>query len=181
MAVRKQTSKLASQLGDDSIGMEARATSDDHAAVRLWLRLLSCTAQIEQEIRTRLRQRFGTTLPRFDYMAQLERHPKGLRMTALSRYLMVTGGNVTGVTDQLVGECLVERVADPNDRRSLLVKLTPAGRKRFLQMAAEHEAWLAELLAGFGAADRQTLYDTLARLRVHLNEKTAGAPGRPSE
>ena len=96
--------KLVHVLGDESIGREARVQVGDHGAVKLWLRLLACSTQIEQEVRSRLRQRFATTLPRFDYLAQLERHPEGLRMNALSRYLMVTGGNVTGLTDQLVAE-----------------------------------------------------------------------------
>ncbi len=162
-------------LGDASIGREARAQPTDHGAVRLWLRLLSCNSQIEREIRARLRQGFGTTLPRFDYLAQLERHPEGLRMSALSRYLMVTGGNVTGLTDQLVGEGWVERVPDPKDRRSLIVRLTPAGRRNFLRMARAHETWLAEMLEGFDATHRDALYEMLGRLRVHLAQKPGGA------
>jgi DNA-binding MarR family transcriptional regulator len=168
--------KLVHVLGDAAIGREARAQSSDHSAVKLWLRLLACSTQIEQEIRTRLRQRFATTLPRFDYLAQLERHPEGLRMNALSRYLMVTGGNVTGLTDQLVNEGYVQRLADPTDRRSLLVRLTPAGRAQFMRMAAEHEAWLVELFAGFDPAHKEALYELLGRLRVHLAGARAGAP-----
>ncbi|NML17283.1 MarR family winged helix-turn-helix transcriptional regulator [Azohydromonas caseinilytica] len=165
--------RLVQSLGEEGIGREARAVPDDHSAVRLWLRLLSCSTQIEQEIRLRLRQRFGTTLPRFDYLAQLERHPEGLRMSALSRYLMVTGGNVTGLTDQLVADGHVERVPDPQDRRSLIVRLTPAGREHFLAMAAEHEGWLAEMFGGFEPAHRDTLYELLGRLRVHLAHRGA--------
>lgn len=167
--------KLVRLLDDDTIGQEARAQSSDHSAVKLWLRLLSCSTQIEQEIRTRLRQRFGTTLPRFDYLAQLERHPDGLRMNALSRFLMVSGGNVTGLTDQLTAEGWVERMADPTDRRSLIVRLTDAGRAEFLRMAAEHEAWLVDLFEGFDLDDKRVLYDMLGRLRVHLAGKTAAA------
>jgi len=155
-------------LDDERIGREARAAPGDHSAVRLWLRLLSCSTQIEQEIRARLRRRFGTTLARFDYLAQLERAPQGLRMNALSRYLMVTGGNVTGLTDQLVDEGWVERVPDPVDRRSLSVRLTPAGRQQFLRMAEEHEAWLAEMFEGFEVEQREALYEMLGRLRVHI-------------
>jgi DNA-binding MarR family transcriptional regulator len=155
-------------LGDDLIGREARAVSDDHSAVKLWLRLLACSTQIEREIRQRLRQQFDTTLPRFDYLAQLERHPQGLRMNALSRYLMVTGGNVTGLTDQLVAEGHVERVADESDRRALMVRLTAAGRRHFLRMAQAHEAWLVELLEGFATQDKAALYGLLGQLRVHL-------------
>lgn len=168
--------KLVHVLGDAAIGREARAQSSDHSAVKLWLRLLACSTQIEQEIRTRLRQRFATTLPRFDYLAQLDRHPEGLRMNALSRYLMVTGGNVTGLTDQLVSEGYVERLPDSTDRRSLIVRLTPAGRAQFLRMAAEHEAWLVEMFDGFDPAHKEALYEMLGRLRVHLALQDTDAP-----
>lgn len=167
------TFKLMKSLGDEDIGREAAAKSSDHSAVKMWLRLLSCSTQIEQEIRSRLRVRFATTLPRFDYLAQLQRHPEGLRMNALSRYLMVSGGNVTGLTDQLVTEGWVERIADTQDRRSQIVKLTALGQSQFLAMAAEHEAWLVELFAGFDPADKHALYESLGRLRVHLAQQTA--------
>ena len=163
--------KLVHRLGENDIGREARTKSTDHGAVKLWLRLLSCSTQIEQEIRTRLRQRFDTTLPRFDYLAQLERHPEGLRMNALSRYLMVTGGNVTGLTDQLVAEGWVQRVADRFDRRSMIVKLTAAGRRQFLLMAEAHEAWLVELFDGFGTVQRDVLFELLGQFRIHLARK----------
>ena len=171
--------KLVQALGDENIGREARAAIDDHSAVKLWLRLLSCSTQIEQEIRSRLRQRFATTLPRFDYLAQLERHPEGLRMNALSRYLMVTGGNVTGLTDQLVGEGWVARVPDPLDRRSLIVRLTAEGKRHFLGMAEEHEAWLVEMFEGFDPQLKDQLYEALGRLRVHLVQKETDAKAEP--
>lgn len=165
-------------LGDDAIGREARAAPDDPSAVRLWLRLLACSTQIEQEVRGRLRREFATTLPRFDYLAQLDRHPQGLRMNALSRYLMVTGGNVTGLTDQLVAEGHVERCPDPDDRRSAIVRLTASGRARFARMAQAHQEWLIELLDGFDAG--AALYEILGRLRVHLAGRHAGAASRRS-
>lgn len=167
--------RLVRLLDDDSIGREARTVSGDHSTVKLWLRLLSCSTQIEQEIRTRLHQRFRTTLSRFDYLAQLERHPQGLRMNTLSRYLMVTGGNVTALTDQLVAERWVERRSDPADRRSLIVRLTDTGREKFLEMAEEHEAWLLEMFEGFNAQQRDILYEALGRLRVHLARKKSDA------
>jgi len=144
--------QLRQALGDEAIGQEARAQAGDHGALKLWLRLLSCSTQIEQQVRGRLRQRFATSLSRFDYLAQLERFPDGLRMSALSRYLMVSGGNVTALTDQLEAEGLVERLADPEDRRSWMLRLTPRGRQSFEAMATEHEAWLRELLGGFEPA-----------------------------
>ena len=172
--------ELVHRLDENSIGREARTWSTDHGAVKLWLRLLSCSTQIEQEIRTRLRQRFDTTLPRFDYLAQLERHPEGLKMNALSRYLMVTGGNVTGLTDQLVAEGWVQRVPDGTDRRSMIVKLTATGRKQFLAMAEAHEAWLVEMLDGFGNEPRDALYELLGQFRLHLARKEIDALGERS-
>ena len=112
-------------------GHESRAADGDHASLKLWLRLLACSTQIETEIRRRLRAQFGTTLPRFDYLAQLHRHPEGLRMNALSRCLMVTGGSITGLTDQLEKEGQVQREHAPDDRRAFLLRLTPAGRSAF--------------------------------------------------
>jgi DNA-binding MarR family transcriptional regulator len=158
----------APALPDEHIGLEARAAPADHLDTRIWLRLLACSAQIEQEIRARLRQHFGTTLPRFDYLAQLERHPEGLRMSELSRYMMVTGGNVTGLTDQLVADGWVERVPDASDGRAWRVRLTATGRREFAAMARQHEAWLAELFDGVSAADKTQLYEQLGRLRLHL-------------
>lgn len=172
-------SRPAAPLPDSHIGLEARAISADHLDVRIWLRLLACSAQIEHEIRARLRQHFGTTLPRFDYLAQLERHPEGLRMSALSSYMMVTGGNVTGLTDQLAADGWVERLADADDGRAWRVRLTPRGRSEFARMAAQHEAWLAQLLNGFAVADKQLLYEQLGRLRLHLtNARTTPATQR---
>ena len=159
----------AHALDDARIGLEARAGADDHAALRLWLRLLACSTQIETEIRKRLRSRFRITLSRFDYLAQLHRHPDGLRMSALSRYLMVTSGNVTGLTDELEKDGMVQRDAEPGDRRSVRVALTPKGRKVFERMASEHEGWVVELFGGVAEADRHQLYDLLGRLRVQLS------------
>lgn len=163
--------KLVESLGDAHIGQEARAQVEDHIDTKIWLRLLSCSAQIEQQIRQMLRTRFATTLPRFDYLAQLDRHPDGLRMNVLSRYLMVTGGNVTGLTDQLVKEGLVTRTDDPEDRRSWRVSLTPKGRAEFAAMAVEHEQWLSALFEGLPTASKHALYEHLGHLRVHLVQR----------
>lgn len=152
---------------------ETRATVDDHRALRLWLRLLTCSQLIERHVRSRLRERFDTTLPRFDLMSQLERHPRGLKMNELSRLLMVTGGNVTGIVDQLVKEGLVERVDDAEDRRAWRVKLTRAGDKAFAEMARAHEEWVIELLGGLTRKDAEALMQLLARLKAITLENSA--------
>jgi len=144
---------------------ESRVSHADHAALRLWLRLFTCNLMVERTIRARLRERFGITLARFDYLAQLDRAPHGLRMQELSRRLMVTGGNVTGLTRQLADEGLVERRAVDGDRRAQVVRLTPKGRRAFGAMAAAHERWIVELFAGLKGDDRERLHALLGRLK----------------
>lgn len=151
----------------DTLDLEARAHSEHAQALRLWLRLLACSQLIEKRVRAGLREQFDTTLPRFDLMAQLERHPEGLKMKELSQRLMVTGGNVTGITDQLVAEGLVERVGVEGDRRAFLVRLTPAGRSSFERMAARHEQWIVEAFDGLGARDLDSLYTLLGQVKQH--------------
>jgi len=155
-------------LDDHSIGLEARADRDDHLSLKLWLRLLACSTQVETEVRQRLRERFGMSLARFDYLAQLHRHVDGLRMSTLSRYLMVTGGNVTALTDELEREGMVQRDSDPEDRRSWRLRMTAAGRKAFERIAREHEQWVIELFAGLDTPHKKSLYEDLGRLRVQM-------------
>ena len=147
---------------------ETRLHDAHHESLRLWLRLLTCTLTIERRVRARLRERFTMTLPRFDLMAQLERNPKGLKMGELSRRLMVTSGNVTGLTDQLVAEGLVERTPIPADRRAFLVRLTAKGKRAFDIMAAEHESWVIEMFSGLSDSERERLHTLLGRLKTAM-------------
>jgi DNA-binding MarR family transcriptional regulator len=164
----------AEQASAQVFDLETRLGQDHHQSLRLWLRMLSCTVHIENEIRSRLRNEFDITLPRFDLMAQLEREPKGLRMGELSKRMMVTGGNITGITDQLEQEKLVVRVPDANDRRAYSVKLTPAGRRAFQRMAVVHESWIAELLGGLALAEKSKLIELLSKVKHHLNRPPTG-------
>ena len=160
---------------DRGTDRETAARPDDHRALRLWLRLLTCTQLIERHIRNELRVRFATTLPRFDLMSQLERHPEGLKMNELSRRMMVTGGNVTGITDQLVAEGLVDRVDVAGDRRAYRVRLTPKGRKLFHDMAHQHESWIVEAFAGLSDKEVATLHKLLGKVKDHAQSTSAEA------
>ena len=152
----------------DGLGHEGRAAGSDHAVLKLWLRLLASSTQIENEVRRRLRERFDISLARFDYLSQLYRAKEGMKMRELSRFLMVTGGNVTGLTDELERDGFVVREESPADRRAWIVRLTPRGRSSFETMAAEHERWIRELFAGLDAETVRQLHSQLGTLRVHL-------------
>lgn len=148
----------------------------DHLELRLWLRLLACTNLIEAPLRSKLRARFEVTLPRFDLMAQLDRHPKGLSMHELSQRLMVTGGNVTGLIQRLVEEGMVLREPSHEDRRRINVRLSALGRRQFKTMAQHHEAWVDSLFSGLTATDKAQLFDVLGRLKTTLKKPVR--PGR---
>ena len=156
--------------------MEQRAHADHHASLRLWLRLLSCTTRIEDTIRQRLREQFGITLPRFDLMAQLEREPEGLAMGEVSRRMMVTGGNVTSIVDQLEREQLVQRLAVPGDRRSFRLTPTDAGHSTFATMAQAHQAWVRELLSPLSTKEQSQLAALLGTLKTVTPRTTRSSP-----
>jgi DNA-binding MarR family transcriptional regulator len=144
---------------------ETRVHHDHHLSVRLWLRMLACTNRIENFVRQNLQAKFETTLPRFDLMAQLERAPRGLKMSELSQRLMVSGGNVTGITDGLEKDGLVFREVDPADRRVFYVKLSAEGQRQFRRMAAEHEQWVIELFEGISVKNKKQLVELLGELK----------------
>lgn len=145
---------------------ETRVGQGEGMNIRLWLRLLTCTNLIEATIRRRLRDRYDITLPRFDAMAQLYRAPEGLQMSDLSRRMMVSNGNVTGVIDRLMEERHVAARPDPTDRRRQIVSLTAAGRAAFEAMLPDHEAWVDEIMGGLTAAQSADLYHLLAVLKA---------------
>ena len=135
---------------------------------RLWLRMLSTTRLITNEIRRRLRAEFGATLPQFDLMAQLYREKDGLRLGELSKRTMVTNGNVTGLVERLEADGLIRRVTPDKDRRVTVAQLTPAGVDRFLVMASAHEEWLRELLEDTGDEVVQSLWVNIGQLKASV-------------
>jgi DNA-binding MarR family transcriptional regulator len=145
--------------------LEFRLIEKDHHSTKLWLRLLTCSGLIETRIRTALREEFDTTLPRFDFLAQLERVPNGLSMGELSKRMMVSGGNTSGIAAQLVKEGLVDRRPEPDNRRTFIVKLTPKGKRLFAKMAVRHEQWVITLLGQLSEKEVGNLMRLLGRVK----------------
>ncbi len=137
------------------------AREGQKSQLRMWLRMLSITKMVSQEIRRRLRIEFGATLPQFDLLAQLYREPDGLRLSDLSRRTMVTNGNITGLADRLESDGLIVRELLNGDRRVTVAKLTRRGRETFAGMAKAHEIWLRDLMAD---VDDETLAESLKHL-----------------
>lgn len=137
--------------------------------VRLWLRILGVSRVIESALREKFRTQFGTTLPRFDVMAALNRYPDGLKMSELSLVLKVSNGNVTVIVDRLVEDGYVDRNPVPGDRRAHCVSLTKAGKQQFMILAKAHEEWVNELLLALSPDDVKMMTGQLKTLRDHLS------------
>jgi DNA-binding MarR family transcriptional regulator len=140
---------------------------DDHGnELRLWLRLLTCTTLIESEVRARLRARFNVTLPRFDLMAQLDKAPEGMTLSDVSKRMMVSNGNVTGLVERLVESGRLDRRTSDTDRRAQVIRLTKAGRAEFRRMAAEHETWIADMFSDLTPKEVRELMSLLAKAKA---------------
>lgn len=139
--------------------------------LKLWLRLMKVTQLIENDLRENLRVGYATTLPRFDVMAALYRHPDGLRMSMLSTALRVSNGNVTGIVDRLESEGLVERHPVKNDRRAILARLNEDGRRRFEEIARAHEGWINEALSSLPEDEATRVNDDLSAITAHLEKE----------
>ncbi|MBT5220815.1 MAG: MarR family transcriptional regulator [Woeseia sp.] len=135
-------------------------------ALRTWLRLLSCGTVIEQRLRSLFRVNFSVTLPQFDVLSELERAGQPLTMSDLSRELMVSNGNVTGVIDRLEKNGYVSRTRADHDRRIQYIDLTPKGAREFSRMAELHEEWLNDLLAELSVPDMKKLQKLLLKTRL---------------
>ncbi len=152
----------------------AEQPEDHRDELRLWLRLLTCSTLIEGEVRRRLRDRFDVTLPRFDLMAQLDKAPDGMTLSDVSKRMMVSNGNVTGLVERLVESGHLDRRVSDTDRRAQVISLTDLGRAEFRTMAAEHEAWIADVFAGLSRREMEELMRLLGKAKAGARRAVAG-------
>ena len=158
-------------MDDVSIPLDAETKvaerPDDHKTeLRLWLRIFTCKVLIEGEVRRRLRDSFGVTLPRFDLMAQLDRTPNGMTLGELSQRMMVSNGNVTGLVDRLMAQKLIDRRPSPVDRRAQIVSLTAEGRKAFRAMARANGDWIGDIFANLTSGEIDELMRLLDKAKA---------------
>ena len=102
----------------------------------------------------------------FDVLAALRRSGEPYRQspTALFSQLLLSSGAMTNRIDRLENAGLVERVADPNDRRGVLVQLTTTGIELVNSIMPEHLQNEEKILSGLTAAERKQLAGLLRKL-----------------
>jgi len=179
------TRKHYSGLDLASKDLETLDSGTSHQDLRLWLRILTLHKLINNEVRRRLRRYFGMSLSRFDLLAQLDNTPSGIRVGELSKRMMVTTGNISGLTDELVVDGLVERTADPFNRRANLVRMTTKGRTLFREAAKINEKWIEDFFSNLSQSEKTLLFDLLEKQKHFVmtrlqdvrmvSEDTAGA------
>src|ERR1700749_1001775 len=159
---------------------ETKPVESDHGdELRLWLRLLPCTTLIEGTVRSRRRERFDVTLPRFDLMAQLDRAPDGMTLSDVSKRMMVSNGNVTGLVERLGESGHLDRRTSDSDRRVQVIRLTKAGRAEFRKMAAEHETWIADIFSDLTPKDVRELMRLLAKTKTSAQKSAQARSSKP--
>jgi DNA-binding MarR family transcriptional regulator len=136
--------------------------------LHLWFQLVETASRTEIELRDRLRKQFSLTLPQFEAMAILASAETGMTMTELSRGLMVSSGNVTGIVSRLTSEKCVQRRSSSEDRRTINVRLTNKGRTRFNVAAEAYEKWVDGLFNGLTSEKVDALAAEFAELRTWI-------------
>lgn len=141
----------------------------ERALVGMWLRLAKCYNLALREVRATLKEE--RTLPQFDVLSQLKRsEATGLTFSELSKKLLVTAGNLTGIIDRLEQQGLVRREINPKDRRETFIKLTPKGQETCAEIIPQHERDLVKIFSGLKPETVDMLRVGLADLRKHLDE-----------
>jgi len=128
----------------------------------VWVRLIKAYNLVLREARRSLGARL--TLPQFDVMAQLARRPGGMTSVELSRHLLVSAGNLTGIVDRLAREGLVAREAHESDRRATRIRLTPAGRRRIASLMPRHARDIESLFRAMPPGEVRQLRELLGNL-----------------
>ena len=151
-----------------------KRSADRVLAVSTWLRLLHAYGVVERE----LRRAVGVhcTFPQFDVLNQLDREPGGLTFVELSRRLLVTAGNLTGIVDRLHDSRLVRRAVHPTDRRAFRLTLTPKGRRLVRRAQQRHHRALAAMLGDVTNRDLRALRGLLDRLRSSATARSRTTP-----
>lgn len=165
--------------GDSSSLMDADAHGpvDHKQELRIWLRLFASTTLIENEIRSRLREQFAFTLPRFDLLAQLDRAHDGLSLGEISRRLMVSAANITAIVEKLVEDGYITRSQSQLDRRTQIIRMTHAGRSAFRTMATAHSEWITEFLSDFSPDGLGQLNAVLTELKHKVQKRLSKDDG----
>lgn len=143
---------------------------------QLFDHLVRCETRIYNALGERLKAAHGIVASQFEFLRYLGRHPQSRVADIAVNFAIGIGATSKGI-DRLEARGWVRRVPNPEDRRSSLVELTPAGRK--LAEAAEKtfQEQLETLIGSVVGEERAAaVIPVLAELRCALEERNVGLP-----
>lgn len=138
------------------------------ATVLAWIHMLRIQHKVHRRETAHLAE-YNLTLPQFDVLAQLYRE-EGITQQCLADRLLVTKGNVCGLMDRMVEQGLVERRADPEDRRAYMLHLTPKGKALIHQVLSAQSRLIDDQLGKLSPDKQKQLLDLLGELDRALPE-----------
>jgi MarR family transcriptional regulator for hemolysin len=112
---------------------------------------------------------FGMTRAKWAVLARLDRF-EGLKQNELAEMLDLQPITLTRLLDRLSDNGLVERRADPDDRRAKRLFLTPAARPLLEQLSNLGEELMETALAGLGPSEVASLLAHLSTVKENLRE-----------
>lgn len=140
-------------------------------ANRLFFRLYQCSNLMHKN-GTRHMAEFGATTQQWAVLGALARplvREKGMSVKDLIEFLMLSRQNLTAVLDRLEAREWIERVKDPDDGRSRLIRLSTEGTRVWTEMQSPIEAFYGGALAGLSDEEQVMLHQLLDRLKNGLS------------
>lgn len=141
-------------------------------ALDLWVKLARASATFSRISAENIRA-FGLTVPQFGVLECLG-HLGSLTLTALSKKMLVSNGNITCVVDHLESAGIIERIPSPNDKRSTYVKLTKQGKNLFEEIFMKHAEFIGTAASVLTINEQETLGGLLKKLGLMLQERMSG-------
>lgn len=137
-------------------------------ALGMWVKLARAYETFNRRSVENIRT-FGLTEPQFGVLECLG-HLGPLTTGELCRKMLVSGGNMTVVIDNLEKEALVERIRSAEDRRTIRIQLSKKGKKLFDDIFVRHAAHITKLAGALSKTERQDLSRLLKKLGLALQE-----------
>lgn len=137
-------------------------------ALDLWIKLARAYTTFNK-LAVRDIAGFGLTQPQFAVMESLG-HLGPMTIGELCRKMLVSGGNMTVVLDNLQKEGIIERIHNQADRRTINVRLTDKGEKMFEEMFPKHADFIMQRAAVLSDDEQEQLATLLKKLGLSLQE-----------
>jgi MarR family transcriptional regulator, 2-MHQ and catechol-resistance regulon repressor len=144
------------------LGTHYHGPAREVRALDALIKLLRCTASVSARLEAGIRED-GFTGTRFGLLEALL-HLGPLEPCELGPRLLTSRPNVVLIVDQLEGAGLVRRTAVERDRRRVLVKLTPRGRRAIERAFARHVGRLVDEFSALSAKEQEELAHLCKRL-----------------